>query len=138
MLNFEFLTDFQLITFVLGIVFSILTIAMVFFTLRHKGEYRSTFVKVLFTFVLPMCTFAMWFASVFAAYKIFNSEELYIMLLAIGCGIVLSLLTAFIAWAINKGVVKHEEKKKANNPDVKIEVKVENGKKVEVKDVKTK
>ncbi len=138
MLDFGLLTPFQLTTFVLGIVFSILTIAMVFYTLRHKGQYRSNFVKVLFTFVLPMITFAMWFASVFAAYNLFNSEELYIMLLAIGCGIVLSLITAFVAWVISKCMTKYEAKNKTNSTDVKIEVKVEDGKKVEIKDVETK
>ena len=106
MVNMNFLTPFQITTFVLGIVFSILTIAMVFFTLRHPNGYRNTFVKVLFTIILPMVTFIMWFACAFAAYAIFDSSELYIMLLSILCGALLSGLAFLAAWLINKYAVK--------------------------------
>lgn len=106
MLDFNFLTPFQITTFVLGIVFSILTIAMVFYTLRHPNGYRSTFVKVLFTIILPMITFIMWFACAFAAYGIFESSALYIMLLSIACGAALSGLAFLVAWLINKYAVK--------------------------------
>ena len=139
MLNFEFLSAFQLTTFVLGIVFSILTIAMVFFTLRQTREYRSTFTKVLFTFILPMITFIMWFACVFAAYEIFNSDELYIMLLAIGCGAALSGIICFIAWIINKAVSKKAKKVEAEKAsNVTIEVKVANVNKEENENEKSK
>lgn len=106
MVNINFLTPFQITTFVLGIVFSILTIAMVFYTLRHPNGYRNTFVKVLFTLILPMITFIMWFACAFAAYAIFDSSELYIMLLSIACGAALSGLAFLTAWLISKYAVK--------------------------------
>lgn len=106
MVNIDFLTPFQITTFVLGIVFSILTIAMVFYTLRHENGYRNTFIKVLFTLILPMITFIMWFACAFAAYAIFDSSELYIMLLSIACGAALSGLSYLIAWLISKYAVK--------------------------------
>lgn len=106
MVNIDFLTPFQITTFVLGIVFSILTIAMVFYTLRHENGYRNTFIKVLFTLILPMITFILWFACAFAAYAIFDSSELYIMLLSIACGAALSGLSYLIAWLISKYAVK--------------------------------
>lgn len=106
MVNINFLTPFQITTFVLGIVFSILTIAMVFYTLRHPNGYRNTFIKVLFTLILPMITFIMWFACAFAAYAIFDSSELYIMLLSIACGAALSGLAFLVAWLISKYAVK--------------------------------
>ena len=84
-MNFEFLTTFQLTTFVLGIVFSILTIAVVFYTLRHPNGYRSTFLKILFTVIIPFIMFVMWFACVFAAYEILDANELYIMLIHFPC-----------------------------------------------------
>ena len=106
MVNINFLTPFQITTFVLGIVFSILTIAVVFYTLRHPNGYRNTFIKVLFTLILPMITFIMWFACAFAAYAIFDSSELYIMLLSIACGAALSGLAFLVAWLISKYAVK--------------------------------
>ena len=139
MLDFNFLTPFQITTFVLGIVFSILTIAMVFYTLRHPNGYRSTFVKVLFTIILPMITFIMWFACAFAAYGIFESSALYIMLLSIACGAALSGLAFLVAWLINKYAVKK------TTVDSKIEIyavnriekKVDKESKKEEADVKT-
>lgn len=139
MLDFNFLTPFQITTFVLGIVFSILTIAMVFYTLRHPNGYRSTFVKVLFTIILPMITFIMWFACAFAAYGIFDSSALYIMLLSIACGAALSGLAFLVAWLINKYAVKK------TTVDSKIEIyavnriekKVDKESKKEEADVKT-
>ena len=106
MIDFNLLSPFQITTFVLGIVFSILSIAMIFFTLRHENGYRNTFLKVLFTIILPMVTFIMWFACSFAAYGIFKSSELYIMLLSIACGAAVSGLAFLVAWLINKYAVK--------------------------------
>lgn len=106
MINFNFLTPFQLTTFVLGIVFSILTIGMVFYTLRRPSGYRSTVLKVIFTFILPGVTMMLWFACMFAAYGIFESNELYIMLLSLGCGAAVSGLTFLVAWLINRNYGK--------------------------------
>lgn len=106
MINFNFLTPFQLTTFVLGIVFSILTIGMVFYTLRRPSGYRSTVLKVIFTFILPGVTMMLWFACMFAAYGIFESNELYIMLLSLGCGAAVSGLSFLVAWLINRNYGK--------------------------------
>ncbi len=121
MVKFEFLTAFQLTTFILGIVFSILTIAMVFFTLKRPGGYRNTFLQVLFTVILPMITFIMWFACVFAAYNIFEGSELYIMLLSIGCGVVLTGITTLVAWIIHRFICKpeHDEEVEEQETDKK-------------------
>ncbi len=108
MIDIKFLTDFQLVTFVLGITFSILSVAMVFYSLRHPDGFRNTFLKVLFIVVLPMITYTMWFACVFAAYEIFNSSELYIMLLSLACGIALGGLTTLIAWGIHRLYIRRQ------------------------------
>lgn len=110
MINFNFLTPFQLATFVLGIVFSILTIGIVFYTLRHPRGYSNNVVKVIFTFVIPMVAITMWFMCIFAAYEIFE-KELYSILLAMGCGAVVAGLTYWVAWTINKnyGKTSNEE-----------------------------
>ncbi len=124
-MNIAYLTSFQLITFVLGIVFSILTIAVVFHTFRIRFDYKHTFVKVLFVLIIPMITYFMWFACIFAAFGIFNSSELYIILLSLGCAIVLSAITYFLAWAVErKTAPKTEEVKAEEKVDVK-KVKVE-------------
>ena len=107
-MNFEFLSTFQLTTFVLGIVFSILTIAVVFYTLRHPDRYRSLFVKILFTIIVPFIMFMMWFACVFAAYEILDSNELYIMLIAIACGAAVMGLVVGVAYLIER-IVKNKE-----------------------------
>lgn len=114
MINFNFLTPFQLTTFVLGIVFSILTIGMVFYTLRRPSGYRNTVLKVIFTFILPGVTLMLWFACVFAAYGIFESNELYIMLLSLGCGAAISGLTFLVAWLINKNYGKTTAEEEAD------------------------
>lgn len=114
MINFNFLTPFQLTTFVLGIVFSILTIGMVFYTLRRPSGYRNTVLKVIFTFILPGVTLMLWFACVFAAYGIFESNELYIMLLSLGCGAAISGLTFFVAWLINRNYGKTTAEEEAD------------------------
>ena len=82
----DFLTVFQKTVLALAIVFSILTLAMVFYTLMHRSNYRSTFVKVLFTIITPMITFIMWFACLFAGLEVLGSNELYIFLISIVCG----------------------------------------------------
>lgn len=112
MINFNFLTPFQLATFVLGIVFSILTIGMVFYTLRHPRGYRSNVLKVIFTFILPAATIIMWFMCIFAAYEIFESE-LYTILLSMGCGAAVSGLTYLIAWLINRSYGKTSNEEEA-------------------------
>lgn len=114
MINFNFLTPFQLTTFVLGIVFSILTIGMVFYTLRRPSGYRNTVLKVIFTFILPGVTLMLWFACVFAAYGIFESNELYIMLLSLGCGAAISGLTFLVAWLINRNYGKTTAEEEAD------------------------
>ena len=82
----DFLTVFQKTVLALAIVFSILTLAMVFYTLMHRSKYRSTFIKVLFTIITPMITFIMWFACLFAGLEVLGSNELYIFLISIVCG----------------------------------------------------
>lgn len=121
MINFNFLTPFQLTTFVLGIVFSILTLAMVFYTLRHPRGYRNTILKVLFTFILPMITLIMWFMCIFAAYEIFESE-LYTILLSLGCGAAVSGLTYLVAWLINRSYGKTYFEEEAEEIAAKEEV----------------
>ncbi len=121
MINFNFLTPFQLTTFVLGIVFSILTIGMVFYTLRRPSGYRSTVLKVIFTFILPGVTLMLWFACVFAAYGIFESNELYIMLLSLGCGAAVSGLTFLVAWLINRNYGKTTAEEEADEEAKAIE-----------------
>ena len=117
-MNFEFLSTFQLTTFVLGIVFSILTIAVVFYTLRHPDRYRSLFVKILFTIIVPFVMFMMWFACVFAAYEILDSNELYIMLISIACGAAVMGLVVGVAYLIER-IVKNKEQ--ANEEQEEIE-----------------
>ena len=121
MINFNFLTPFQLTTFVLGIVFSILTIGMVFYTLRRPSGYRNTVLKVIFTFILPGVTLMLWFACVFAAYGIFESNELYIMLLSLGCGAAISGLTFLVAWLINRNYGKTTAEEEADEEAKAIE-----------------
>lgn len=121
MINFNFLTPFQLTTFVLGIVFSILTIGMVFYTLRRPSGYRNTVLKVIFTFILPGVTLMLWFACVFAAYGIFESNELYIMLLSLGCGAAVSGLTFLVAWLINRNYGKTTAEEEADEEAKAIE-----------------
>lgn len=121
MINFNFLTPFQLTTFVLGIVFSILTIGMVFYTLRRPSGYRSTVLKVIFTFILPGVTMMLWFACMFAAYGIFESNELYIMLLSLGCGAAVSGLTFLVAWLINRNYGKTTAEEEAEEEAKAIE-----------------
>ena len=121
MINFNFLTPFQLTTFVLGIVFSILTIGMVFYTLRRPSGYRNTVLKVIFTFILPGVTMMLWFACVFAAYGIFESNELYIMLLSLGCGAAISGLTFLVAWLINRNYGKTTAEEEADEEAKAIE-----------------
>lgn len=121
MINFNFLTPFQLTTFVLGIVFSILTIGMVFYTLRRPSGYRNTVLKVIFTFILPGVTLMLWFACVFAAYGIFESNELYIMLLSLGCGAAISGLTFLVAWLINRNYGKTTAEEEADEEAKSIE-----------------
>lgn len=116
-MNFEFLTTFQLTTFVLGIVFSILTIAVVFYTLRHPNGYRSTFLKILFTVIIPFIMFVMWFACVFAAYEILDSNELYIMLISLACGVGVIGITIGIAFLINY-IVKNKELAKEKDEEI--------------------
>lgn len=82
----DFLTVFQKTVLALAIVFSILTLAVVFYTLMHRSKYRSTFIKVLFTIITPMITFIMWFACLFAGLEVLGSNELYIFLISIVCG----------------------------------------------------
>lgn len=101
MIDFKFLTPFQLVTFVLGIVLSILTIGMVFYTLKRPNGYRNNVLKVIFTFILPTITIIMWFMCIFAAYEIFE-QELYSILIAMAAGAVIASLTYLIAWLINK------------------------------------
>lgn len=112
MINFGFLSPFQLTTFVLGIVFSILTISFVFYTLTHPNGYRNEILKTIFTFILPSVTMVMWFMCVFAAYEIFESE-LYIILLSFGCGIVIAGLMYLIAWLINRKYGKTTKEEEA-------------------------
>ena len=121
MINFNFLTPFQLTTLVLGIVFSILTIGMVFYTLRRPSGYRNTVLKVIFTFILPGVTMMLWFACVFAAYGIFESNELYIMLLSLGCGAAISGLTFLVAWLINRNYGKTTAEEEADEEAKAIE-----------------
>ncbi len=121
MINYNFLTPFQLTTFVLGIVFSILTIGMVFYTLRRPSGYRNTVLKVIFTFILPGVTLMLWFACVFAAYGIFESNELYIMLLSLGCGAAISGLTFLVAWLINRNYGKTTAEEEADEEAKAIE-----------------
>ena len=116
-MNFEFLSTFQLTTFVLGIVFSILTIAVVFYTLRHPDRYRSLFVKILFTIIVPFIMFMMWFACVFAAYEILDSNELYIMLIAIACGAAVMGLVVGVAYLIER-IVKNKEQANEEQEEV--------------------
>lgn len=116
-MNFEFLSTFQLTTFVLGIVFSILTIAVVFYTLRHPDRYRSLFVKILFTIIVPFIMFMMWFACVFAAYEILDSNELYIMLIAIACGAAVMGLVVGVAYLIER-IVKNKEQTNEEQEEV--------------------
>lgn len=116
-MNFEFLTTFQLTTFVLGIVFSILTIAVVFYTLRHPNGYRSTFLKILFTVIIPFIMFVMWFACVFAAYEILDANELYIMLISLACGVGVVGITIGIAFLINY-IVKNKELAKEKDEEI--------------------
>lgn len=116
-MNFEFLTTFQLTTFVLGIVFSILTIAVVFYTLRHPNGYRSTFLKILFTVIIPFIMFVMWFACVFAAYEILDANELYIMLISLACGVGVIGITIGIAFLINY-IVKNKELAKEKDEEI--------------------
>lgn len=110
MINFNFLTPFQLITFVLGIVLSILTIGIVFYTIKRPSGYRNNVLKVIFTFVIPMVTVIMWFMCIFAAYNLFE-KELYSILLAMACGAVVAALTYLVAWLINRkyGKTSNEE-----------------------------
>ena len=116
-MNFEFLTTFQLTTFVLGIVFSILTIAVVFYTLRHPNGYRSTFLKILFTVIIPFIMFVMWFACVFAAYEILDANELYIMLISLACGVGVMGITIGIAFLINY-IAKNKELAKEKDEEI--------------------
>lgn len=116
-MNFEFLSTFQLTTFVLGIVFSILTIAVVFYTLRHPDRYRSLFVKILFTIIVPFIMFMMWFACVFAAYEILDSNELYIMLISIACGAAVMGLVVGVAYLIER-IVKNKEQANEEQEEV--------------------
>ena len=96
----EFLTVFQKTTLALAIVFSILTLAIVFYSLMHTTKYKSPFVKVLFTIIIPMITFIMWFACLFAGVGILNSNELYIFLISIVCGAGLMGIAYGIAYLI--------------------------------------
>ncbi len=96
----EFLSTFQKTTLALAIVFSILTLAIVFYTLMHTSKFKSPFVKVLFTIVTPMITFIMWFACMFAGLGVLNSNELYIFLISIVCGAGLMGLAYGIAYLI--------------------------------------
>lgn len=141
MINFNFLTPFQLTTFVLGIVFSILTIAMVFYTLRHPRGYRNNILKVIFTFILPSVTIIMWFMCIFAAYEIFESE-LYTIFLSMGCGAAVAGLTYLVAWLINKGYGKttneeETEELEAELAEVEEETVVVENDEVEAKEIKT-
>lgn len=141
MINFNFLTPFQLTTFVLGIVFSILTIAMVFYTLRHPRGYRNNILKVIFTFILPSVTLIMWFMCIFAAYEIFKSE-LYTIFLSMGCGAAVAGLTYLIAWLINKGYGKttseeETEELEAELAEVEEEAVVVENDEVQAKEFKT-
>ncbi len=96
----EFLSVFQKTTLALAIVFSILTLAIVFYTLMHTTKFKSPFMKVLFTIITPMVTFIMWFACMFAGLGVLNSNELYIFLISIVCGAGLMGLAYGIAYLI--------------------------------------
>ncbi len=105
MINLNLLTPFQLTTFVLAIVFSILSLATIFYTLKKPNAYKSDITKTIFVLVIPMMTYIFWFASVFAACGVFNSSELYIILLSIACGFALTLISIIIAYLIKKNKV---------------------------------
>ncbi len=96
-MDFKFLSVFQQTTFILGIVFAILTLAVVFYNLMHKAEYKSVFVKILFTIITPLVMFIMWFSCLFAGIGAFNSNEVYVFLMSIVCGIAVMALTYGIA-----------------------------------------
>lgn len=126
-MNIAYLTPFQLTTLVLGIVFSILTIAVVFHSFRIHFDYKNTFIKVLFILIIPMITYFMWFACILAA-CVYLSElfELYIILISLACALALSGLTYLIAWAIEKYTSPKKQevnvKEKADVKKVKVEL----------------
>lgn len=115
----DFLTVFQKTVLALAIVFSILTLAVVFYTLMHRSKYRSTFVKVLFTIITPMITFIMWFACLFAGLEVLGSNELYIFLISIVCG------AALMGIAYGGAYLIHYLMKKKNPEIDEIEVEQE-------------
>lgn len=116
MIDLNNLSVFQITALVVSIVFTILALGEIFYTLKNKGNItKSPVLRFCLVIIIPFVAISSWALTILSSIEAFANNEAISIIVALVIGAGLCLASYFIAKAI-------EFSKKDNNEDDEVEV----------------
>lgn len=116
MIDLNNLSVFQITALVVSIVFTILALGEIFYTLKNKGNVtKSPVLRFCVVIIIPFVAISAWALTILSSIEAFANNEAISIVVALVIGAGLCLATYFIAKAI-------EFSKKDNKEDEEVEI----------------
>ena len=110
---FTNLTVTQLVAFILGIVFSIISIACCFFAYKWSKKFKSRVLACTITMIAPFIAIASWFFLIFSFVKGLKNDEVLNLFVSLALSIVacfMILIVSSLLYRKNKARLAELEK----------------------------
>ncbi len=111
-LGFKQLSSTQIVTFILGIVFSLLAVAAIFTAFKYGGKIKSKTKIILLTMVLPFIAIASWLILIFSFVDGFKQDDILNIFVSIALSLVICfmiLMVAYVLYNKHKASLEKEE-----------------------------
>lgn len=121
---FNNLTSGQIAAFILGLIFSVLAVAGIFFAYKNADRIKSKSWICLLTMVMPFVAITCWLIFSFSFVEVFKKSEVLNVFVSLGISVVICFMILIVANALYH---KHKNALESND----------NSKPVEIKEIET-
>lgn len=97
---FENMSDTQLASFILGIVFSVLAIGAVIFAYVNADRMKSQTGAIILTMVMPFLAFTSWLYCIFSFIEAFRDQEVINLVVSIVLAGIISFMLLIVSKAL--------------------------------------
>ncbi len=106
-MGFKDLTNTQIVVFILGVVFSVLAVASVFWAFKYSAKIKSKVKIILYTMVLPFIAITSWLILIFSFVDGFKQDDVLNIFVSLALSIVICFMILTVAYVLYQ---KHKAK----------------------------
>ena len=103
---FEYMTDSQIAAFIIGIVFSVISIATTCLAIKYAKKFNSMTKAISMALIIPAIAFVAWFFLIFSFFDGFREDEVLNLIVSIIISVILAGMVVIVARALYN---KHQD-----------------------------